>query len=750
MPYIQGHIEHVIHQSDGYFVLAVKVHDTDFTVRDKVAKVSGYLCGLTVLRGGIPIRIDGEWISHPKWGRQMKPKGWHPWATTNSGRVRFLSECVDGFEDIDLTTHLVETFGEDVFDVLSDPPRCKSSLAESDIRHSQLETMLLHWRTARTLSDLSMFLQAYEMGPENVKDIYTRFGHDVIDIISNNPYRLTAVEGFPFERADRIAMHLGIPRDDPRRVEGAVLWLLRTQAQQGHLYVRRGELPVLLTELIQTEQIDPFKIEDLYGALQTAVTTLEERRIVTVDSNAGVYLPELYIYERGGGRKLADFLTPSELQVDLDSFLAEYQKGNQIELSEAQRDAVRKLVEHRVLVLTGLPGTGKTTVIRALVSVFKRSKMSFSLMAPTGIAAKRLASVTGEEAMTIHRTFGFNGSAWNYNGSHKFGVGAVIVDEMSMVDQELFYRVLDALHPSTMVVLVGDDAQLPSVGPGNVMRELLSCPHIPNVRLTQIFRQAATSAIVVASHKINRGKTPLLEVRNPESEFQFVQIADEGKIVDFIVEAAAKLKGRDANFQVLSPKYEGDVGVNILNERLRERLNPSGVQREWKLGKLFVREGDRLMVVKNTYSLNIYNGDMGKLMAIEREHLVVRIHGIGSGSFDSYVNIPKTSALTVLKLAYAITVHKSQGSEFDTILMPITRSQGRMLQRNLFYTAVTRARKKVWLLGDSMAVLRAIANDKVVQRNTVFGRIVSEAFERLRSEQPTIGVDSSHELSTGG
>lgn len=742
MPYIQGHIDHVLHQSDGYFVLAVTVHDTDFPVRDKVAKVSGHLCGLKVLRGGVPIRISGEWVSHPKWGRQMKPSGWHPWATTNNGRIRFLSECIDGFGDIDLTTRLVETFGEDVFEVLSDVPRCHTGLPEGDIRHEQLDSMLLHWRTARTLSDLSMFLQAYEMGPESVKDIYARFGHDVIGIISNNPYRLTAVEGFPFERADRIAMRLGIPRDDPRRVEGAVLWLLRMQAQQGHLFVRRGELPGLLNELIQTEQVDPFQIEDLYTALQTAVTTLGERRIVAVDTNAGVYLPELHLYERGGGHKLAAFLTPSELQVDLDVFLSEYQKGNQIELSDAQRDAVRKLVEHRVLVLTGLPGTGKTTVIRALVSVFKRSKLSFALMAPTGIAAKRLGSVTGEEAMTIHRTFGYNGSAWNFNGGQKFSVGAVIVDEMSMVDQELFYRVLDALHPSTMIVLVGDDAQLPSVGPGNVMRELIACPNIPNVRLTQIFRQAATSAIVVASHKINRGKSPLSEVRDLESEFQFVQIADEGKIVDFIVEAAAKLKGRDANFQVLSPKYEGDVGVNILNERLRERLNPPGAQKEWKLGKLFVRELDRLMVVKNDYSLNIYNGDMGKLMAIEREHLVVRIHGIGSGSFDSYVNIPKANAGNVLKLAYAITVHKSQGSEFDTILMPITRSQGRMLQRNLFYTAVTRARKKVWLLGDSMAVLRAIANDKVVQRNTIFGRVVTEAYEKLRTES---GVGAPHD-----
>jgi exodeoxyribonuclease V alpha subunit len=731
MPYIQGRVEHVIHQSDGYFVLALKVRDSDSPIRDKEAKVSGHICGLKSVRMGVSLRITGNWVAHPKWGRQLNPSGWQPWCETDHDRVRFLNECIEGFSDMGLTTALVDTFGDDTFDVLSDSVRCHTALPEGDFRHSQLDSMLLHWRTARTLSDLSIFLQGYELGPETVKDIHRRFGHDVIDIISNNPYRLTAVEGFTFERADRIAARVGIPRNDPRRVEGAVLWLLRMQAQQGHLFIKRGELPRLLNEWVENGTVDPFNIDDLYGALQGAVERLAERQIATVDAGTGVYLPEMYIYERQGARKLAKFLTPSELEVDLDTFLAEYQKGNLIELSDAQRDAVRKLVEHRVLVLTGLPGTGKTTVIRALVTVFKRAKLSFALMAPTGIAAKRLASVTGEDAMTIHRSFGFNGNIWGFNGANKFSVGAVIVDEMSMVDQELFFRILDALHPSTMLVLVGDDAQLPSVGPGNVLRELIGSPKIPNVRLTQIFRQAATSAIVVASHQINKGNSPLHEKRDPASEFQFVEIGDEEKLTNFIVEAAAKLKSRDANFQVLSPKYDGEVGVNTLNDRLRDRLNPEGVQQAWVGGLLNVRQFDRLMVVKNNYDLNIYNGDMGKLMSIEKEHLVVRIHGIGPGAIDTYVNIPKTVAMHILKLAYAITVHKSQGSEFDTVLLPITRSQGRMLQRNLFYTAVTRARKKVWLIGESSAVLRAIANDKVVQRNTIFGRSVLEAYGAL-------------------
>ena len=739
MSYIEGHIEHVIHQADGYFVLAMTVHDTDFAVREKTAKVSGHLCGLKMLRNGVSLRVTGDWVSHPKWGRQLKPTGWDPWADTNSARIRFLSECIEGFDNIEITTRLVETFGHEVFEALSDSHRCQRILPEGDARQATLSMMLLHWRTSRTLLELSRFLQAYGLGPESVKDIYARFGHDVIDIISNNPYRLTAVEGFPFERADRIAARLGIPRDDPRRVEGIILWILRMEGRQGHLYVRRADLPTLLNAMMQTEQIDPFDIENLNEVLETSVTTLVERQIISVDPSVGIYLPEYFTFERGSARKLATFLTPSELQVDLDAFLSEYQSSNHIDLSDAQRDAVRKLVEHRVLVLTGLPGTGKTTVIRALVRVFKRAKLTFSLMAPTGIAAKRLGSVTGEEAMTIHRTLGFNGAAWNYHGGYKFGIGAVIVDEMSMVDQELLYRVLDALHPSTMVVLVGDDAQLPSVGPGNVLRELVQCSDIPDVRLTQIFRQASTSAIVVASHQINQGRSPIQEVRDHASEFQFVQMSDESSIVDFIVRAAAKLKERDANFQVLSPKYDGTVGVNNLNDALRERLNPAGAQKEWKVGGFHVREGDRLMVVKNDYKLNIYNGDMGKLLTVGRDELIVKIHGIGPGSMDTHVHIPKSNAMNVLKLAYAITVHKSQGSEFDTVLLPITRSQGRMLQRNLFYTAVTRARKKVWLLGDSGSVLRAIANDKVIQRNTVFGRIVTEEYGALQAEQAGVG-----------
>ncbi len=743
MPYIEGTVDHVIYSTDNhYFVLSLDVHETDSLVRQKNVKVSGHLCGIKYLRQGIRIRIAGEWINHPKFGRQMVPSTWTPWGLSNPDRVRFLNECIEGFEDYALTVNLVEVFGEQIYEALSDPARCHAVLDSGDGRHGILDAMTLQWRKARTLCELSSFLHSYELGPETVKDIYRRFGHDAIEIISKNPYRLTAVENFPFERADRIALRSGIAREDTRRLEGAVLWILRLEAQQGHLFVRRGDLPDRLNEHVRSKHVDPFNVEDLYSAMQNAVRQLEAHGDVTIDESVGVYLPEFFMYERGGAEKLARFLTASDIELDLETFLTEYQKGNQIDLSEAQRDAVRKLLEHRVVVVTGTPGTGKTTIIRALVMLFKRVRTTFALTAPTGIAAKRLAAVTGEDAMTIHRTFGFNGIGWGLCASNKFNIGAVIVDEMSMVDQELFFRILDALYPSTMIVLVGDDAQLPSVGPGNVLRELLGCPQIPNVRLTQIFRQAQTSSIVLASHRINKGQTPLaplVDTRDKDSEFQFAECEDEERIVKFIVEAAFRLKARDANFQVLSPKYDGVVGVTELNERLRDRLNPDLGQHEWKSGKLHIRVGDRLMVVKNDYELNIYNGDMCKFVGIERHHLIVKVHGFGPGSIDAYVNIPKERAPVMLRLAYAITVHKSQGSEFDTILMPIVCSQGRMLQRNLFYTAVTRARKKVWLLGESAAVIRAITNDKVLQRNTVFSRIVQECYAALASVDPGHG-----------
>ena len=761
MAIFYGRVLSVRHQSEGFAIFELSVEDSSPTTALRSILVSGSLSGLAQVKVGVALGIVGEWVDHPKYGKQIQPFGWRPHAKTARDVERFLTSCLSGFEDPEISRILVDRFGVNTYDMLSSSPdELRELFSDDDPRRLILDRMIHGWQTACSLSALSVFLQDYDIGSFIVKQVFMTFGLDAINVISSNPYRLIAVEGFSFARADRIALRIGIDRSDLRRMEGAVLWVLQQEAQQGHLYVRRGDLPGLLDVMLQQDFVDPFDVPDVRQALMDAVDRLVASKAAMLDVSAGVYLPDLYRFERDGATKLASFVRPSKLDIDLTSFLATYEKGHAIELSEAQRDGVRLLVENRVVVLTGLPGTGKTTLVKAIVRLFKATGVSHQLMAPTGIAAKRLAAVTGAGAATIHRTLGYTGDSWGYNAYNKFAIAAVIVDEMSMVDQELFYRLLDALHPSTMLVLVGDDAQLPSVGPGNVLRELITCANVPHVRLTQIFRQAQQSSIVIASHKINGGEALDLGEGSPESDFRFINCPDENTLCDLIVQMAEKLKGRDANFQVLSPKYDGVVGVTNLNTRLRAALNPDVGAAEWKAGKVHFRVGDRVMITKNDYTLNVYNGDMGKIRSIGRDDLVVSIHGIDRTDMD--IPIPKGKAIEMLKLAYAITVHKSQGSEFDTILFPIVRAHGRMRQRNLFYTAVTRAKKKCWLLGDPLSVAAAIANDKVVQRNTAFGASVSEALRSLAgvvvrderstekgSQQPEPGATGTPEEASG-
>ena len=739
MANIRGRVISIRHKSEDFAVFTLALDGTG-AGDDTVVTVAGPLFGLLQVTVGVTVGFNGAWGAHAKFGKQFIPHSWFPHARTPRDIERFLSECIPDFTDQKVIDRLVQAYGTDVFQALTErPAEVQALIPPEDPSRARLDRALMAWTRARSLADLSVFLTEFAVDASTIRAVYATFDSNAIRVITETPYRLVSVDGFGFALADKLAFKQGFGRDAPERLEGAILYVLRQEAQNGHLYLRRGDLAGLVDELMQREFMETFDVPDLGRALLAAVDRLVERKDLFLDKAAGVYLPLHWKHERESAEMLAKFIATSKLDVNLVTFVADYERVNTIQLSEAQRDGIQKLIENRVLVLTGLPGTGKTTLVRAFVRLFREKNLRCSLMAPTGIAAKRLASVTGSEAFTIHRTFGYDGDGWQHNRNNKFQTDAVIVDEMSMVDQELFHHILDALHPDTILVLVGDDAQLPSVGPGNVLRELLSSKDVPAVRLNQIFRQQHTSEIVVASHTINRGETLSLEKRPPESEFQFVHMVDEELIADLIVKMAVKLKGKDANFQVLTPKYEGQVGVNNLNYRLREALNPSMGQPEWKAGYFHARVGDRLMVVKNNYKLTIYNGDMGKLVEINRDTLMIRVHGIGPGAVDTMVAIPKDEAPQLLRLAYAITVHKSQGSEFDTVILPIVKSHGRMLQRNLFYTAVTRAKKKCWLLGDPFSVYKAIGNDKVVQRNTAFGRAVFEAVASLA------GVRENHD-----
>jgi len=725
MESLTGRVRSVIHKSDDFYIFSVEPSEVGY---DRKVVCKGRLFGIQGIAPGVPLELFGEWTYHPKFGRQFDLHGWGVWANSESGVESFLRVCL-GLEE-SLVLALVDAFSLNVFQVLNEEPERLKTVPGFD--EGIIESFRDLWVLAQISAELSKFLADHDVTAAQMKALYDTFKSDSKRILLENPYRLLEVEGFHFVKVDEIAEGRGVPRSDPRRFEGAVLWVLREAASAGHLCVRRGGISTQLESLSKkASEVHAFEADDLVKELNQAVDRLSQRGVVKIDPDVGVYLSSHFRHEREAAEYLARLITPLQLDVEVGEFIASYETLNQIKLSVDQKQAIVMLAHSRVLVLTGLPGTGKTTVIRAVVSFFEQAGISFVLMAPTGIASKRLSAVTGHPAATIHRTFRYDGKTWGYDRHNKYPVGAVIVDEMSMVDQELFYRILDSLEEGTILVLVGDDAQLPSVGPGNVLRELIRCESVPTIRLTQIFRQAEQSDIILNSHRINRGESIGTEGKLSDSDFRFVPIADEDVIANLIVQMAHKLKARDANFQVLSPKYDGAVGVSNLNDRLREMLNPPmDTKKECAVGPFRFREGDRVMVVKNDYELGIYNGDMGKLMSIASDHFMVRVHGAGEDGLDLYVKIPRKEVVQKLRLAYAITVHKSQGSEFDTVILPMVKSQGRMLQRNLFYTAVTRAKKQVFLLGERSAVSCAIANDLVVQRSTGFERAVRLAVRR--------------------
>lgn len=716
-----GTVRRIVHRTGTYHIFGVETLKSWY---GRTSTVTGHVFGLFQLVEGMPLQFFGEWVSHPKFGRQFQLTGWRPWASDKLGVRVFLRSGL-GMCNEEAIDKIVTAFGTKTFEVFTEEPDRLRVLLEEMGTPGLYEEILDAWQLAHTSAELSEFFSDKDVTSLHIQAVFETFGVEAKAVIEENPYELVRVDLFSFSKVDEIAGRMGLDKLDPRRFEGAVFWVLREAAKSGHLCVRRGDFASMLIDLTQQSEMGTFGA-NLASELVSAVGRLSERKAVIVDPEVGVYLPHHYKFERESANLLTGFVASMNLGVDLEEFIQTYETVNSISLSQAQRDAVEKLVHNKVLVLTGLPGTGKTTVIKTFVSMFQRAGLTFSLMAPTGIAAKRLSALAGVDASTIHRAFRYNGQEWQYHEGNKYPVQAVIVDEMSMVDQELFYRIVSALNEDTVLVFVGDDAQLPSVGPGSVLRELIQCEEVPTVRLTQIFRQKESSDIVLNSHRINRGEG--IQTKGKDSDFQFIQLSDEDKALDLIVKMAVKLKSKDANFQILAPKYDGTLGVNSLNERLREALNPPAEGKtEFSSGIFKVRLGDRVMVIKNDYDLNVYNGDMGKVVAVSSDALTIRVHGAGDGGLDVNVDIPRRDAAQKLRLAYAITVHKSQGSEFSTVILPIIRAQGRMLQRNLFYTAVTRAKERVWLIGEASAVSKAIANDKVVHRNTGFERAISRA-----------------------
>jgi len=744
-----------------------------YDVTPQAVPVRGNVPGLAV-KVGTWFGFKAKWTVHEKYGKQL--------LITEAPVIRkWNAEIVSAL----LQSHGV---GERILWVLRE--RLGESLAKTlDARDVEAlaacvgqgtaEYVLERWAVGKTYYKTLEFLNKAGIPRGKISQVWSKFGGEAEEVLSTDPWALVRIDGISFQQADEVARRLGLDPESEERLRGAILHIIKSQKGMGHLYMSSGQVAGEVPKMIPDATLEA--IGRCLGVLHKQGALVIDRE--TKEGLTAIYDPWQHEMERQGatllrdrvkaasfdkrskrykeyikglrgvGNRAADMPKKATLHEIADAALQDWSAGSHMELTKDQLQGALNALTEPVSILTGLPGTGKSTSLRSVVQVLRDAEVPFLLVAPTGIAAKRITSLTGAPASTIHRAFGARG--WDVGGEREStyagivgesatlessdGSGeqwrcskdphpadVIVMDESSMTDQHLLYRILSCTKPDARIVFVGDAAQLPSVGPGNVLRDLINSDLFPMVNLIDIFRQEETSDIVLAAHAVFSGGIPETG-RDSSSDFILVETSDEDRALEIVLKLAQKLYTNRKFFQVMSPRHAGTLGVTNLNSRLRELLNPKqpGVQ-EMRLGSEVVREDDRVMVVKNNYSLGVYNGDFGKVARLDRHarEVGIKIHGVPP------VQVPfkLKDASACLRLAYAVTVHKMQGQESDTVIMPLVKGFQHQLQRNLLYTAITRARVRVILVGEREALVRAVQNNRPDIRNTLFLERLEAAF----------------------
>jgi exodeoxyribonuclease V alpha subunit len=757
--YFSGRV-HTINFSNeakAFYVLRMTL-DAESVQDESIVTVRGDIPGVKIAVGTW-FGWEGVWDDHPKYGRQLKitraPVLKSGWDEVTCEKV-LVSQGIGS----SIAAKLREAFKGDMPAALLDPEQIK---AVPGMTTFIAELVVHKWRTATALFRTLDFLGDLGLPQGKVRQVWSQFGDEARDVLSTNPWSLLEIDGVTFSDCDTVAQRLGLDcsPSNINRVKGAVLHAAKSSKGMGHLYLSSGEL------LGAVRPLDPLMTDrDIAVGLKALI---EEDRVVVDRTQPGltaIYDPWAYETECESSRILLERVTTAAIPPDRAAQYAKSLLGEEvpgvtlreagvqylskvgsnlgIALSPMQTEAVLNALTESVSIITGLPGSGKTTSLRMALTLLHEAGIVPLVVAPTGIAAKRVASVTGVTASTIHRAFeargitvedgrestyagvvGERGDApvsdgsgeeWGFGPKYPHTAEVVVIDESSMVDQALLYRVLTCTSPDCRLVFVGDAAQLPSVGAGNVLRDLLASGRFPTVALTEIFRQADTSPIVTAAHDIYHGRVPEAPL---QSDFRLFPLADEEEVLKLVLKLSEKLYTQRENFQVLSPRHAGTLGVTNLNTRLRAILNPAqhGLPEMTVDGEV-LREGDRVIVSKNDYKLGVFNGDVAKVNRIDKKAKIIQIKIHGPPVV--MVSIPFSEAGKLLRLAYAVTVHRCQGLEYDVVVMPLVESFSHQLQRNLFYTAITRAKKKVLLVGTYRAIERAVLNNREDARNTLF------------------------------
>lgn len=661
---------------------------------------------------GDRLEIKGHWVQHKRYGRQFAADGWS----------RIIPESVDGIERFlgsgavkglgpALAHRVVAAFGKDTMKILErDPQRL---LEVEGIGPKKLAVITESFYEEKQVNDIAYDLEQHGVAGRYAGRLLQKYGDDVHYVLTEEPYRMIAeIDGIGFKTADQMALAYGMDRQDPQRLSAGLTYVLQTMTQNGHVCIPDAELVRRAAFILQADALG------LHDILKEAI---EVGQLCTADFQGTVYVytPEAYEEENYIARRIQDMaaMKPLPMKTHVQLFLDRWQDSCHFELADKQREAVEKSLESGMTVITGGPGTGKTTVVQTIIRLAEQEGLRILLCAPTGRAAKRLAETTQRKAKTIHRLLIPDGrqgriQVFEYNETKLLPADLVIVDEVSMLDMEMMYHLLSALKPQCRCILVGDADQLPSVGAGAVLHDIIASGQVPVVRLDTIFRQQEGGRIVTNAHLINSGRLPVV---NEDPEFRFVEIEDEAQgaeKISALYNSELLETGDKFAVQVLSPMYKNPCGVDNLNQLIQGRFNPLAEGKGELKGKnVIFRVGDKVMQKHNDYEKGVFNGDIGEIFAIQKDMVYVRYP-----EQDVKYEGQEVDEIT---LAYAITVHKSQGSEYHTVIMALVNSHAIMLQRNLFYTAVTRAKRKVILVGSKRAVQTAVQNQRTSRRFTL-------------------------------
>ena len=721
---IEGYVEHIKYRNEanGYTVLTLETEEGEEVVVGNFA----------LIQEGEYISVSGEYVDHKVHGPQFSMNTYEVKVPENSvGMERYLgSGAIRGIGPA-FAMRIVKKFKGDTFRIIEEEPE---RLAEiKGISMKKAMDIAVQFNEKQHVRQALMFLSEYGISTHYAMKIYEEYGERLYEIIRENPYKLAEdISGIGFKIADEIAEKAGIRKDSEYRIRSGILYTLMQGIGAGHVYLPKE---MLLNKTAQLMGVDPSYIEDHLMEL-----VLDKKLIIkSIDGEEQIYSDQYYFMELSVARMMIDLnLSYPVEEKELEQQMKEIEEGSRIQLEEKQKEALMLAAKKGLLILTGGPGTGKTTTINALIRYFEKENLTMMLAAPTGRAAKRMQEATGYEASTIHRMLELSGepgagSRFEKNENNPLETDVIIIDEMSMVDINLMYALLKATIPGTKLILVGDSNQLPSVGPGNVLKDLIRSGQFPVVELQKIFRQAEQSDIVMNAHRINQGKR--IALNNKSRDFFFLERKDAPTITGVLVYLVRDklpnyVDASPFDIQVLTPMRKGELGVERLNQVLQHYLNPASSEKQEKesRGTLF-REGDKVMQIKNNYKLEweirspkgfvreegvgVFNGDMGIIREINTfsEKVVVEFD---EGKIVEYTY----SMLDELELAYAITIHKSQGSEYPAVVMPLFTGPRVLFNRNLLYTAVTRARKCVTIVGMASTVDGMIENNNELKRYT--------------------------------